>query len=338
MGSAPEAAPAPSRRMPSFVSRERVRQGAFLREHHCGDCGHEDHDYRLPPGKRLLNLNPGFADLAESYFREKGIVWHRHAAHGLSSQACCLNFLLPLAKRPEVLARLVQAAIGGTLPTMLPIEAGEPWHVGFEWIGEKSHLNEWRENGTATRGANATSADAAVLFERDGRREMLLIEWKYTEKYGAAPDKRRAAERTRRYESLMFAPGGPIRADAGVDLDDMLWEPLYQLLRQQMLACYMQAAGERGVSRVRVLHISPKANAALKRVTSPGLRGRGDDVFAVFRSLLVRPDDFIARSTESLFGPIVADVLAADPGDPWAGYLNRRYAFMADGGSEHGRE
>jgi len=74
-----------------------------------------------------------------------------------------------------------------------------------------------------------------------------------------------------------------------------------------------------------VLHIAPAANRALRRVTSPALRERGDDAFAVYRSLLANPDDFISRSTEGLFAPLIA---SAPADDAWASYLRRRYGFV----------
>ena len=67
---------------------------------------------------------------------------------------------------------------------MLPIEDGH--YVACEWIGQKNYLREKVSgNGKRTRGANCTSADAAVMFEEtDGKRQIVLIEWKYTESYG----------------------------------------------------------------------------------------------------------------------------------------------------------
>jgi hypothetical protein len=91
-----------------------------------------------------------------------------------------------------------------------------------------------------------------------------------------------------------------------------------------MLAFQMQKARECGADRVIVLHVAPAANIALKRVTAPALRRFDDDAFAVFRSLLVRPDDFTSVSTEELFGPLVAEL---GESDAWTAYLDRRYGF-----------
>ncbi|WP_348783659.1 hypothetical protein [Mesorhizobium sp. KR9-304] len=282
----------------------------------------------MPPDRRLSNLNPGIRDIAERYFTENAIAWHQHAAHGLSSQVACLNFFMPLATRPDVLARLVRSVVGGGLPEMLEVEKGpdgRPWFVGFEWIGRKDYLNEWPRTGSPKRGANVTSADAILRFRQAGRVETLLIEWKYTESYGTPPEPKRETERLRRYQSIAFAPFGPLRSDAGLKLTDLFWEPFYQLFRQQILAARMQSEQEDGTERVRVLHIAPAANKRLRRVTSPALRAFGDDAFTVYSGLLADPGSFISRSTEHAFAPLVAD---APAGDSWADYIRRRYHFV----------
>ncbi|TGU93181.1 hypothetical protein EN794_032490 [Mesorhizobium sp. M00.F.Ca.ET.151.01.1.1] len=313
----------------NFVEQERARQSAFFRATLPDECGFDGCDYRLPPDRRLSNLNPQIRDIAARYFSDNAIAWHQHAAHGLSSQVCCLNFLMPLATRPEILAKLVQAVIGGDLPEMLEVEKGpdgEPWFVGFEWIGRKDYLNEWPRTGLPKRGANVTSADVVLRFRQAGRIETLLVEWKYTESYGAPPEQKREAERLRRYQSIAFAPFGPLRSDAGIKLTDLFWEPFYQLFRQQMLASRMQAVQEDGAERVRVLHIAPAGNRRLTRVTSPAMRPLGENAFKVYRSLLVSPDDFISHPTESLFSPLIAE---APVDDGWGAYLRDRYAFLA---------
>ncbi|RWN61243.1 hypothetical protein [Mesorhizobium sp.] len=316
-------------REPHFVEQERARQSAFFLATLPDECGFEGCDYRLAPADKLSNLNPEIRDVSARYFSDNAVAWHQHAAHGLSSQVCCLNFLMPLATRPDVLAKLVQIVTGGELPEMLEVEKGpdgESWFVGFEWIGRRDYLNEWPRTGVPKRGANVTSADAILRFRQAGRIETLLVEWKYTESYGTPPELKREAERLRRYQTMAFAPFGPVRSDAGLKLTDLFWEPFYQLFRQQMLASRMQAEQEDGAERVRVLHIAPAANRRLTRVTSPAMRPLGDNAFKVYSSLLVEPDDFISRSTESLFSSLIAHARADDV---WANYLRGRYAFLA---------
>lgn len=312
-----------------FVARERLRQAAFFRGAAPAAAVRPDASYRLLTDHRHLNLAPSIRETAIRYFSDKGIAWHLYADHGLSSQVACLNFLMPLATRPDVLARLVQAALGGSLPEMVEIEQGPdgtPWFIGFEWVGARNYLEEWPRTGLPTRGANVTSADAFLRFRRGGSAEALLIEWKYTEFYGKAPDPKSHDERLRRYGARTFDPAGPFRPAAAFGVADLLWEPVYQLSRQQMLAWQMERDADEPAERVRVLHIAPAANTALRKVTSPALRGLGNDVIALFPTLLTEPDAFVSRATESLFTPLIE----AQADDEWAAYLSGRYAFLKD--------
>ncbi|MBX7247304.1 MAG: hypothetical protein K1X53_17550 [Candidatus Sumerlaeaceae bacterium] len=281
------------------------------------------------PQHKALNLFAPIREQATAYFRACGISWHQHANHALSSQVSCINFLMPLATQPALLSRVIGKALGIAPPAMLPVESGpdgSPWFVGFEWIGCEDYLTEAGRSGTRTRGANATSADAIVRFETAGGIETALIEWKYTESYGAPIPTRGNDVRVARYKDLAFAPNGPVRTDTGLTISDFFWEPFYQLLRQQMLAFRMQAASEHHTTRVRVLHVAPSANLALHNVTAPALQHRGSDAFDVFRGLLVRPDDFVSRSTEAVFGEALSDAV----GDSlaWAAYLRERYQWV----------
>jgi hypothetical protein len=284
----------------------------------------------------VLNLAPSIREAMSLYFgHPRNIAWHRHADHGLSSQVCCLNFLGPLARQPELLSRVIADALQISPPRMVPIEDGpgsEPWYVGFEWTGRADYLNEWAKGASsATRGANATSADAIVRFERNGEIETLLIEWKYTEKYGAPIRTDGNPTRIRRYADKAFAPHGPIRADLGLNLEDFFWEPFYQLLRQQMLAWRMGLAREDGARRVRVLHISPRGNQVLHKVTSPGLQRLGHDAFQVFGSVLVEPTDFLSRTTDEVFGKLVMAEHGELAAREWSAYLLDRYNSLFKG-------
>jgi hypothetical protein len=313
-----------------FERLQQLQQSKYFNARHPDRPRYKDSEYRLSPEAKDLNLAPAIRDTASRYFAANDITWHIHANHALSSQICCLNFLMPLAEQPERLAQMVRRATRATDVEMLPIEDGpdgRPWYVGFEWNGGgRDFLNEARSGGNLKRGSNSTSADAIVKYKHKSKTEILLVEWKYTEQYSAPISARGNPTRMQRYRDLAFAPKGPIRADLGLTLANFFWEPFYQLLRQQMLALQMQRASFDGVQRVRVLHISPAGNRALHRVTSPALRRFGDDAFDVFRALLTVPADFISTSAEALFRPLLDSVLSDDP---WAGYLLPRYQFLS---------
>ena len=317
----------------SFIAGERVAQADFFaRAADLGDI-YPGYPYRLTSDARLQNLAPFVRDVAEHHFiGPRRIVWHRHANHGLSSQACCLNFLMPLSTQPRLLEHIMAGVLGLDAITVLPLSSdpGEPpQHIEFEWIGDANYLGEWPSKGTPTRGANVTSADAARRFEQ-GIVQTVLIEWKYTESYGQPLRAKGNVTRKGRYRDRFRAPNGPIDGRHEVQLYDFFWEPFYQLLRQQMLAWQMEHAHEQGTQRVSVLHIAPARNTSLHKVTSPALRRFGADAFAVFSSLLAEPDRFISRSTEQVFGPF----LTMEHTDPlaraWTDCVNSRYTFMTE--------
>jgi len=127
-----------------------------------------------------------------------------------------------------------------------------------------------------------TSADACIRFRRrDGLLQTVLIEWKYTECYPLSTDKRAENKlagpggRTRlgrQYRAIYDDNGGPIDP-AKVEFEDLFWEPLYQLMRQQMLAHRMERDTEGDRHVVTVLHISPAHNLKLEVVTADRLAG-----------------------------------------------------------------
>ncbi|WP_054006558.1 PGN_0703 family putative restriction endonuclease [Cypionkella psychrotolerans] len=321
--------------MNAFVRQQRQQQSAFFNRFD-GDSLLPDVTYRTKPEHFDLNLNPVYASALVEHFALPGnpIQWHQHKNHALSSQVCCVNFLGPLMHRPDPLALVMKTALGFDRLQMVPVSEdrhGTPIFVDFEWVGAANHLGEWPANGRATRGANATSADAAVrLCAPDGKLTTVLIEWNFTETYGQPINVRGNGTRLGRYAKKAFFPNGPFLNDLGLQMQDFFWEPFYQLARQQMLAWRMERAAEGGADRVMVLHISAAGNAALHKVTAPRLKPLGSDAFDVFRTLLVEPSRFQATSIEQAFLPVIRSTIAADPQDPWAAYLLDRYAFLGE--------
>ena len=174
------------------------------------------------------------------------------------------------------------------------------------------YLNE-SKGGKRTRGANVTSVDAAIRYVApDGATEIALIEWKYTEAYPSPspkPDAAKNATRRSRYEDLW---GSVVRTDL-LDLEDLFVEPIYQMLRQQMLAHEMEQAHELGADRVRVVYAAPAANAALwsslstptlREFPDPGTEGPVDDIRLVWDALRLEPDRFVHLDTAWFVGAI----------------------------------
>jgi len=289
----------------------------------------------LPRDEARQNLFRPIAGPAIEFFTRLGIKWHHGCPGGLpsnhlcDSQVCCVNFLFPFTSRPEALRRLLTPAFEG-ISAVLPMEcSGE--YLTFEWIGLRNYLCERvARSGKRTRGANCTSADAAVLLEnRSGAKHIVLIEWKYTESYPPTSLRfsRSGTDRTRIYSHLWHRDDFPLKKDLMPDFASLFHEPFYQLFRLQCLAHEMEKAGELGAERVSVLHICPRANRDFARVTSPGLAGLGASVSEVWRNLVRDPSRFASVATEDLFGGFPARL--PDDLGPWWAYLTQRYRWLS---------
>ena len=220
-----------------FLTQELKRQVEHFDRTDPGRALYRDIPYRF--ADRGTNFAPGLHPIAHAYFagddQRPPITWHTHSNHALSSQVCCLNFLLPLATDRQRAKRFLTAALGIDDPDVQPVETtadGRDWFIGFEWTGAADYLNEQMNGRPVQRGSNSTSADAFMCFRHGGQKHGLLIEWKYTESYGAPlPDRRRAdgtgghVTRCKRYGDIAFAQNGPIRNDLGLELEDFFWEP-----------------------------------------------------------------------------------------------------------------
>jgi hypothetical protein len=322
--------------MGHFLNEERKRQVAYKRDsQHFTDSARADglhrnraYPFLLPDTCTPENLYAGIRQPALDYFAEHGIHWHM-LHHLCSSQVCCVNFLFPFMEKPDALAGLLRSLFPG-LRRMLPIEAPNQF-VAFEWIGLQNYLKErGPKGGKRTRGANSTSADAMVMFKReDGQRQIVLIEWKYTESYAKDFSKKIARSGTDR--SAIYAHLYD-RDDCALDkallknFDALFYEPFYQFMRQQFLAHEMERAHEFDADVVSLLHIAPAKNVEFSRVTSPALRPLGDKVTAVWKRLVRDADRFASVSTEAMFGnfPVQQFSELAD----WWDYIGQRYAWV----------
>ena len=263
----------------------------------------------LPREHAEENLYREIREPAMTYFGKQEIKWHdgqdgKPSNHLRDGQVCCVNFLFPFADKPLALAELLRPLFP-TIRQMLPMELPGQF-VSFEWIGAANYLGEKvRFGAQRTRGAYFTSADAAVMFEREDRsKQIVLIEWKYTESY-ASTDKsvgRSGAIRMGIYKPFYDRQDCPLDRSLLPHLADLFYEPFYQLMRQQFLAHEMEQAHELGADVVSVLHIDPAANTDFRRVTSPGLRSLGPSVMDVWKQLVRTPNRFTSVSTEELFG------------------------------------
>ncbi len=287
------------------------------------------------------NLFPEIRQTAPAYFADYGIKWHdglnsKPSNHLCDSQVCCVNFLFPFAQKPHILAEILRP-IFPNLQEMLPIENGR--YITFEWIGLENYLGEKiPPSGKRTRGANCTSADAAVMFKRsDGKQQMVLIEWKYTESYRSVDLKVSPSGTDRRkiYKPFYLQNDCPLNKDLLPSFASLFYEPFYQLMRQQFLAHEMEKAKEPEVDVVNVLHIAPARNTDFHRITSPELSELGETVIDVWKRLVRIEDRFISVSTESLFCNLLAKQLPEI--QEWSEYISRRYSWVKAGSVDYSR-
>lgn len=289
------------------------------------DCGNE-------------NLAREIRERALAYFDSHAIKWHdghnqTPSNHLCDSQVCCVNFLFPFANQPDALKDLLQP-VYRDIAQMLPFSDEDNQFVAFEWIGKDNYLSEVKREGQRrTRGANFTSTDAMVMFERkNGSKQIVLIEWKYTESYSPVPLHKARSGRDRReiYRHLYERDDCPLDKKVLKNYDALFYEPFYQLMRQQFLAHEMECAHEFGAKVASLLHISPAHNGELERVTSIGLLDLniGTTVTDIWKKLVKPANRFASVHTEELFGKFPVDN-HPEMNQVWS-YLLERYPWFQE--------
>ncbi|MBI5830099.1 MAG: hypothetical protein HZB20_11305 [Chloroflexi bacterium] len=330
--------------MGEFLESEKPEQAKFkATSAYISDAARADGIYKGKPRPFCLplkyaeeNLFHEIQQTAPVYFTAQSIKWHdgqngMPSNHLCDSQVCCVNFLFPFADKPRALAEVLRPVFPA-IQKMLPIENEQ--FVTFEWIGEDDYLHEKDDarNKKRSRGANCTSADTAVKFERtDGKQKIVLIEWKYTESYGGASLKIAPSGRNRTtiYKRLFERDDCPINKGSLPNFDSLFYEPFYQFMRQQFLAHEMERAQELGANTVSVLHIAPAHNTDFRKVTSPQLETLGETATGVWKQLVRPRGKFVSVSTEYLFGNLSAEQLPEMRA--WLEYVGMRYAWVRAG-------
>jgi len=304
-----------------------------LRHGHLLALGHE-HENLIPE----LRGDGG----ADDFFRARRIKWWRSGRSGdakgqdgptrnlASSQVACVNFLLPLARRPAALLALVRQLdheVVAVEPIPDPLGA-EPALVEFEWVGWTAPI----EGGRVSRGAMQTSADALVLGRTAAGLRAFVFEWKYCEEYLRPDDKGAGSSgdtRRRRYQVRYAAEDSAFQGD--VPLDEFLFEPFYQLMRLRLLADEVERSGigpGLAVADARVVVVCPAANRDYRlAVPSTPLARRFPTlatVEAIMQATLRDPAGISVASSEALVAGIRASDQAANLAD-WLDYHALRY-------------
>jgi hypothetical protein len=327
--------------MGKFLQSEKPKQVHFknssksISENAKPDGLYKGHYYPfcLPQDCAEQNLFPEIRGPIVHYFRKKKIKWHdghneKPSNHMCDSQVCCSNFLFPFYDKPKALASLL-TPIFPNLKHMLPIENDQ--FVSFEWIGKDNYLHEKiSRNGKRTRGANFTSADAAVMFDDGGQVHIALIEWKYTESYyptslKIAPSQ---TDRTEIYRHLYDSLDCPLDKTKLMSFDNLFFEPFYQLMRQQFLVTEMEKAHELGADIVSLLHVAPRKNLDFLRVTSKDIKYLGHSPTEIWKKLVKNPDRFQSVFTEDLLGNFQANEFPELK--DWWKYITARYSWVKE--------
>jgi hypothetical protein len=323
-----------------FLASEKLRltefksKSAYFTDEAHSNGVYKDHSYPhcLPVDCAEQNLFPEIREKALNHFQKNEIKWHdgqngKPSNHLCDSQVCCVNFLFPFVDKPSALKKILTSFFP-SIKEMLPVEDG--LFVSFEWIGEDNYLCEKiSNNGKRSRGANFTSADSIVMFERtDHKRQILLIEWKYTESYGGSNLKfaKSGTDRTKIYKCLYDRKNCPIDKSLLPSYDSLFYEPFYQLMRQQLLAREMEKEREMGADIVSVLHIAPNHNTDFRRITSPELVNLGDSAIDVWKNVVKNKEGFISASTEKLFGNL--SIKQYPEIKDWIEYISARYPWV----------
>lgn len=327
--------------MGKFLENEKIRLAEFkANSDYFTDSSRIDGIYKKKPYPFCLPKNVSeenlFAEIryqSIDYFSHFGIKWHdgigeKPSNHLCDSEVCCVNFLFPFIDKPDALIELLRP-IFPSIKTVISMECPNTF-VSFEWIGQKNYLNE-RMKGLQkrTRGANFTSTDAAVMFEKEnGNKQIVLIEWKYTESYGATFLKisKNGTDRTMIYSPLYEKEDCPIDKSLLNAFNDLFYEPFYQLMRQQLLAHEMEKVQELGASVVSLLHISPRVNLDFKKVTSKELQSLGSSPIEIWEKLIKQSNRFYGINTETFFGQF--PVSEFEELSSWWEYITKRYLWL----------
>lgn len=292
----------------------------------------------LPAGHLEKNFYPDIYNDVQHYLREKDIELHTEALNLLSSQVCCFNFLFPLKNNLRKASSILLTALPG-LQQVLDIE--------FEYTGPDS-TTEWLGEPTiGKRGQNRTSIDAAIWWiDQKEQKRLTLIEWKFTEKafgtcggYASKGNNNRQTCRTIRIQSInpktdcYVASGKDDRtsrhywehlSESGISLERFgvrlgcpFIGPLYQLMRQYLLAAHCRA-NMSDIQAVDVIVIGFKGNQSLTK--SPRhLSHLGGNVITAWNNLLT--------AAPPLRHVYVEDLMKNAQEDGWTHYISERYGI-----------
>lgn len=270
------------------------------------------------------NLWDQIRDEAIDYFKKNNIVcWpgsKKLSGHLLSSQVSCINHLFFLRKDKEAALKILKNLNADFVEVCPDFENG---YIGFEVVSKESYLNEVAKGKPQTRGANCTSVDAMMTgILKNGKKIQVLIEWKYTELYSKSDKYAGSSGLTRgkRYDILIKDKDSPI--NCSVNIANYYYEPVYQIMRQTLLAWQMTTNKENELNADDWIHLDviPENNHNLRfNVSSPDLIQPG--IEDAWKSQLKEPQKYNTITPQALLMPIITDPKYFS----MTNYLNTRY-------------
>jgi len=305
-----------------------------------GTYKNKSYPFCLADGYSHENLHESIRQEAIDYFQKRNIPWHAGfdsdrgkntlpSGHLCCSQSMCVNALWHMTNDKKLLKNVfrpffpeLKKAIPFT--TDLSLNNGKYPYLSFEYVGEKIHFEEkaWPQ-----RGANCTSLDFAFLFERyDGKKQLVLGEWKYTEEYKGKklPPKHEINKTRWKTYKEDFSIWRADNPDVPT-YEHYFVEPFYQLMRQTVLSNKMQLEREMNADLVVHLHISPKANKDFSDFfTSSVFSKHGNTVLEAWKGI-AHQEKFISIHSESLL-TVIEQVVDGGKKE-WADWLTKRYEW-----------
>ena len=286
----------------------------------------------LPEDSWSLNLWDDISYDVIQWFAQSGINWHAQKHNMLSSQVMCVNIFYPLRRRLDLLKPWLTRRF----------DVKNVIDLDFEYIGSDDFFNEG-----GGRGWKRTSSDLAITWEdKDKRRNMLLVEFKFTERsFGECrqdknPERRRClssravvrsprsqcyrARRGRTYWSYILSSESPILTDR---LRAMRYCPFrydfYQLMRNQLLAHAIENDSRPAFNAVDFGVMYHSDNEELLRMDHP-FAGESHPLRA-WASMLKNPDTFHSFTVQDFMQSIDANL--PDDLAGWRSYLSERYGI-----------
>jgi len=260
----------------------------------------------------------------KTYFITNSIVWWPGSSippgHLLSSQVACVNHLFFLRNDKDAALKILQSLNPSFVDVCADFEGG---YIGFEVVSKESYLKEVPKGTKQTRGANCTSVDAMMTgILTNDKKIQILIEWKYTEYYtkSCLADGKPGITRKARYNHLIADPDSPISCT--VHLDNLYYDPFYQIMRQTLLAWQMIKNKRNELNADDWLHfdIIPENNLTLRyQVQAPDLLQSG--IEEAWKSQLKEPHKYNVITPQRLLKPLLFDPKYRS----LMNYLNSRY-------------